>query len=269
MLHHLKVVRWGWAVPTATVVPAIIALITFLASVPFSPARFWAGQLRRQGEVVQALDPERHANQRDVLLGRVDELANKAAAAQHIPTPWKRYVGGAVIWTYWAWLIVILVWKGPNAPPGVPDLVPPGIPGWIFAISFLLLMGWLGLRWTLVYAVNNHRERAKFIEQGCPPDFVPRPHLHARIRANEEAELATAVNASRPYRPRKKNVEEQHHASGLAAAFASGGTRTPSQMDSPTRPARRSTGLYAAVSERDANSPCAGKLPVNAPLLRA
>jgi hypothetical protein len=192
---------WGWLLGLATLVPAVIALVTFLASVPFSPARFYAWQLRRQGETLAALDPVRHKNQREVLQGRVDHLANKAAAAQIVPTPWKRYVIGAFIWSYLAWMTFLLVWQGPSGPPGTPSWpIPPGPMGWVFAIWFQLMVAWAGLRSTLVYAVNNRRERAKFIAAGCPPDFVPRPHLHERIRAAEVREMEQAVDARRPYR---------------------------------------------------------------------
>jgi hypothetical protein len=174
--------HWGWLVPTATVVPAVITLATFMATVPCSPARFWAWRLRRHGAAVAALDPERHANQLEVLQQRTDYLANRVAAAQHIPTPWLRYVIGAFISSYVVALIVILVWQGPG------DFPVPGPGAWVFAGWTIVWVTFVALRSTLVYATNNRRERAKFIAEGCPPDFVPRPHLHARIRANEERE---------------------------------------------------------------------------------
>ena len=194
-----RIAEWltsGWLIGLATLVPAVIGVVTFLASVPFSPARFYAWQLRRQGATVAALDPERHANQREVLQRRIDYLASKAAAAQHIPTPWRRYVIGAVIWSYFAWMIFLLAWQGPAGPPGSPpSFIPPGALGWLFAVWFQILVAWAGLRSTLVYAVNNYRERARFIAEGCPPNFEPRPHLHARIRATEEAEIEEVIRA--------------------------------------------------------------------------
>ena len=108
---------WAWLASiasTATVMSASITLLTFMATVPFSPARFWSWRLRKHGQTVAALDTDRHKNQREVLLRTTDYLASKAAATQQIPTPWKRYVVGSFIWTYFAWLLFLLVKEGPT-----------------------------------------------------------------------------------------------------------------------------------------------------------
>lgn len=141
-----------------------------VASLPLSLARYRAWRLRKHMETVNALDAERHASQREVLLLRADKLANKTAAAYHIPTPWSRFV----------WMVVVVAWWAGFVVSGVGTFTSEAIsqPEKIFMLY--VLPGSLVLP---CLAVANLRrsyghtsfERERFIRRGCPTDYVARP----------------------------------------------------------------------------------------------
>ncbi|MGV0715911.1 hypothetical protein ABQE93_10945 [Mycolicibacterium sp. XJ662] len=154
---------WGWLIPTATVVPAILTLVTFLVSVPFSPARYWAWRLRRQGETVAALDPERHRNQREALLCQTDYLADRAVAAAQIPTPWKRYTLGIFAWTHLLTLGLSLVILDP--PPAR------AFGEWAMIAFFFYAFPVFGFTLTFGMWQYIRSERVRFVRSGFPPNF--------------------------------------------------------------------------------------------------
>jgi hypothetical protein len=213
--------HWGWLVPTATVVPAVITLATFMATVPCSPARFWAWRLRRHGAAVAALDPERHANQLEVLQQRTDYLANRVAAAQHIPTPWLRYVIGAFISSYVVALIVILVWQGPG------DFPVPGPGAWVFA-------GWTIVWVHLCCAQIDPRLRHELPARACKiyrrglPTRLRAPSTSTRenpgkrgARERTDCPQHSGASARHEVAPaRQEDVEERNDARRLATALA-------------------------------------------------
>lgn len=170
--------HWQWIVGAGTVASGSVALLTFLASLPFSPARFWTWRVRKQMETVNALDPERHKALREVLLRKADELAGKAAAAQRIPTHWVRNVIGSVVWMYAITATIVLPWAWSHH-----EDLPKAFGDWFMIIAGVLLGYGFAYRATVVYVLHNRRERARFIQEGCPANFVVRPTLHERERA--------------------------------------------------------------------------------------
>jgi hypothetical protein len=136
---------------------------------------------------------------------RADYLANKAAAAQQIPTPWRRYVIGSAAWVFFGYLLYVDV-RLLSLLTQTPIPAPLGINQselWAFwLISLLLgLFGLAGLlfayRLTVVYMVHNVRERARFIAEDCPADFVtrslPKRRLFAVVLVVSAANLAVAI----------------------------------------------------------------------------
>lgn len=194
----------GWIGSTAAAASATGAFLAFLASVPFSPARFWSWRVRKQMDTVKALDPDRHKAQREVLLRQADVLASRAAAAQRIPTPWKRYVFGVAAWAYFGWGIVAFVVdrvRGVNLRPMDATM----------GIAVTIVFVWYAIRSTVVYILYDRRERARFIAEGCPADFVRVPTLHERVRAAQNAQhLANArvVAYHRRVRRRAKQMKK-------------------------------------------------------------
>jgi hypothetical protein len=192
--------QWGWIVSTATVASGAAAFVAFLASVPFSPARFWSWQLRKHMETVSALAEDRHKAQREVLMRRADELASKAAAAQRIPTPWKRYVIGTAGWVFLGALTVNYIaiahatlkvrWS---------DEFWESLPALIYLPVALLLCLGFAYKSTVVYVRYNARERARFIEEGCPADFATEPTVHERGDAWAEQERQRSLRRAAIY----------------------------------------------------------------------
>lgn len=167
----------------ATVVSGVAALLPFLLTVPFSPARLWARRLRRHMEIIEALDPERHKTQRETLLVHADVLANKTAAAYQVRTPWKRYVLGVFVWSYLLVLLggfVVDRWRG----------VPVDLFLWgLWVVATISCFG-VAYRSTVAYVLYTARERTRFIEEGCPANFAVRSTPHARMKAADTRWLA-------------------------------------------------------------------------------
>lgn len=133
-------------------------------SVPFSPARYWSWRLRKHGEKVAALDPERHRNQREILLRETDLLANKAVAAIQIPTPWKRYTFGMATWTALAFQGLAL---------GL-DPAPIRHTEWLMIGVLFLALPAFGFLQTFAMWQHIRSERARFVRLGFPPTYRPR-----------------------------------------------------------------------------------------------
>ena len=174
--------HWEWIGQATGVVAAIVAVVGFLAKLEVTPARYWAWRLRKQTETVKALDDIYHLKaQRQVLLRPVDRLANKAVAAQRIPTPWKRYATVAAIWVYAGQALV-------NSTRNLININGELRPGhWAgIALGMVALLGFLLLGYHNIvdYYLHTSRERRRFIAEGCPANFVPELGRYERLRAD-------------------------------------------------------------------------------------
>jgi hypothetical protein len=186
--------HWGWIGSTTTVASAVAAFLAYLGSVPFSPARFWSWRLRTHMQTVNSLDDGRHKAQKEVLLRRADYLADKAAAAHQIPTPWWQYVIGSAIWVYFAAAFANAAWEHYHLGIRVYPIF------WVTASYACVLAFPPAYRFTVVYLRHTARERARFIAEGCPADFVTSPPMYFRqrfSRASANFRSATSERANR------------------------------------------------------------------------
>src|SRR5690606_9855444 len=84
----------------AAAVSALAAGLGLLVTIPFGPVQRASRKLCRIRETIDAMDEERHAAQRAVLLRQADALACKVAALHRVPTPWSSYIAGTVLLTF-------------------------------------------------------------------------------------------------------------------------------------------------------------------------
>lgn len=97
-----------------------------------------------------------------MLESRRDRTADLVAAAHRIPTPWKRYVsaaaafGFAVGWSYYLWR----------------SFDPVRVFETFLFSSFSTFALLMSFRWTVPYLRYIHRERERFITEGCPARFA-------------------------------------------------------------------------------------------------
>jgi hypothetical protein len=171
---------------TLGVCTAASALIATAVSLPFTPARYWSWRLRKHAETAAALgDNERYANQRAALDLRGDAIANNAAAAFRIPTDWDRFgfamanvglVAGVAATSFelqakgqqygllsrWLWVAPFELMPGIRVP-----FIVVGIPVACLYVVMVCAMV-RGFQ-------STHRERKRFISEGCPPNFVMQP----------------------------------------------------------------------------------------------
>lgn len=161
-----------------TIAGGLTGLLATLATVPFSPTRFWSWRLRKHMETVKALDADRHKNQHEVLMRRADVLAGRAAAAYHIPMD-SGYIRLAVfacgallglvgtsIWLYFSrgWM----PWT---------NMAPPEVLMMIFALVVLAGYSVIAMRGFSIHRLH----RKLFIALGCPPDYR-RPRGYGQLQ---------------------------------------------------------------------------------------
>jgi hypothetical protein len=170
-----KPIPWATIAQFVAIFSGAAAFVTFLATVPFSPARYWAWRLRKQTDTVKGLDPDRHKAQRDVLMRPVDDLANRAAAAQRIPTPWRRYIILVALPLSVFYLLIALLafFIGVVHNTQSQFVFVALVFGTIVLLCIAVAVPYKIVR-LLLY---NKRERRRFIDEGCRAGFVvtPRP----------------------------------------------------------------------------------------------
>jgi hypothetical protein len=156
---------------TLTVVTGLLSLLGTLVSLPYTPARFWAWRLRKHMENVKALDAERQPNQHEVLMRRADYIANKVAAAYHIPANKQMFRLAIIHIGFFLYVVVALVLQSIYLPEQSYLKRPVGV---------LMIVGYVVLQvliWAIqiaqLKAISAHR--AQFIARGCPPDFPTAP----------------------------------------------------------------------------------------------
>jgi hypothetical protein len=121
-------------------------------------------------ETVKALDGfDQFKAQQDVLLRRAGSLANKAAAAQHIPTPWKWYVVGAGAGVFFGWQVVFYTRLLLNGEGNTLTPIDWAVSAAMFVFSFVF-----NYQCIVYYYVHTLRERRRFIAEGCSANFVPK-----------------------------------------------------------------------------------------------
>jgi hypothetical protein len=150
-------------------------------------------------ETIQALDDDRHHAQKETLLRHADYLANKAAAAHQIPTPWKQYVIGSATCFFFIASLANAQWEHYHS--GIQ--IYPSF--WVMA-SYGVMLGFPVIYESVVYFRHTRRERARFIAEGCPADFVTRPPSVSQAFANfgsAAGQLAKTLVASARSRRRR------------------------------------------------------------------
>jgi hypothetical protein len=196
---------WGWVERISWAVVASGPLVSVLSTALFGPAPYSSFRLRRISANVNAMDPERHKAQREVLLFRMDVLASKVAAAHRIRTPWRRYLGAAALW-------FALMDIGTNEVRRIVHGPSAGDPGsWVVNGPILIVLAIGGLEaWVLTRSLWEIRwERARFIRDGCPAHFAIRPDSWTLYRrAQRRSHLGPRIAQRRRQLRRSGNMPD-------------------------------------------------------------
>ena len=144
---------------------AVAALLFTLGTAFLGPGGYWAWRLQKVLDQLKGLPDgdERFTAQRRVLTAEAERLSAKVSATICVPTPWRTYVPGLVIY----WVVTILSWN-----------VRPVLHGWadfsfIFVKLAILLFGGSALGWALAALAQTRASRREFIEQGMPESHRP------------------------------------------------------------------------------------------------
>lgn len=169
---------------TLTIAGGVTGLLATLATVPFSPARFWSWRLRKHTETVKALDPERQANQYEILMRRADYFASRVAAAHHFPTDRTRFrlvalIIGSLVGIFASVIYMTASGRNPLEGLGFFDLL-------TLVVAAMMLLTWADMTWKSYKHTRWHRER--FIRKGCPPTYAVPPTLRDALRESRAAD---------------------------------------------------------------------------------
>jgi hypothetical protein len=165
---------------TLTAAGSVSTVLTTLVGLQFTPARYWSWRFRRYMQTVKEVDAVRQPNQYAVLMPRANYLSSKVAAAYRIPTDWGRFGHAAVMFGFFVGFILTSIIQAIFFR-GSPSVWSSPV-GAVIAV-FAVVLWSLDARILIHSFYLTRNARARFIKQGCPPNFpVPERYWAMRRR---------------------------------------------------------------------------------------